>query len=288
MNRSTTCLAAFALLTGVAYAQAGLRAEPPREVFCFDMVVEANDTAARAAYEAGKFDEALTLFLEITKADARNISAWNMAGNCYFNLNRFEEAVNAYQSALSIDRKQPVIHENLGAAFYHLERHADAKRHLMTCVSLDGTRDGAWGLLGMISVLEGQPMAGVAFFDKAIALKPQVIAYHVRKVRALLEGKLYRDAEQAAVVALGVQKDSGEVHNLHGIALWQQDQIVAAEAAFRKAVEFGPKVAVYYANLAGACWQNGKKDEARSLATKAREMGLKDHWVYEKITQSSD
>ena len=65
-------------------------------------IVETGYTEGFAAYNSGKYEDALVLFERVVRHDETHVNAWFYLGRSYHHLERFDEAVTIYQKVLEI------------------------------------------------------------------------------------------------------------------------------------------------------------------------------------------
>ncbi len=75
----------------------------------------------------------------------------------------------------------------------------------------------------------------------------------------------------------------GLVARMRAQCLFADKDYAGAEAAFQKALVADPENGANYADLAGAQFRQGHKDEAKKSAVEAIKRGVKDHWVFKEL-----
>jgi Flp pilus assembly protein TadD len=91
------------------------------------------------------------------------------------------------------------------------------------------------------------------------------------------------EAEAAGWEAQLWNPKSAPVHNALGNALFGQKKYKTAEEIYRVAVQLKPQVGLYYANLAGALYKQGKMQEAVKMAMKAKQHKSIPHWIFKRL-----
>ena len=118
--------------------------------------VQARIDAARAAYRAGNYQQALVEAQEGIKLDSRNADVQYLAGNAYNQLggvtadagtraNLFQNAVNAYQRALELDPRKDEALTNLATVYYQNGQLDDAQKRIEQALAINPT-DATSGL----------------------------------------------------------------------------------------------------------------------------------------------
>jgi tetratricopeptide (TPR) repeat protein len=67
--------------------------------------------------------------------------------------------------------------------------------------------------------------------------------------------------------------------NAVALTMYENRRMEEAARLFERAVQSAPDTGVYYANLASALLQLGRRDQAIEYARRARMLGVTDHWV---------
>jgi tetratricopeptide (TPR) repeat protein len=120
----------------------------------------------------------------------------------------------------------------------------------------------ALGGLGLLAVQVGQPQAGLALVDQALALRTGDAA--LLGHRALALKALGRLAESIAAYRAALKSKSGDfglIYNL-GNALREAGELEEAAATFRRAIKRAPGIADAHNNLGNTLRQLGKYMEA--------------------------
>ena len=72
-----------------------------------------------------------------------------------------------------------------------------------------------------------------------------------------------------------------------GRLAFRERQWSVAEKHYRAAIRHDPDYSVAHANLAGALWQQGRKQEARESAQTARSQGVEGHWLFNTLSREA-
>lgn len=110
---------------------------------------------AAAAYEKGRFAEALEDIRRSVELDPTDSSALHHHGNVLFALNRFEEAISAYEQTLKLKPDEPGAWNNLGAAFEALGRTEDAMQAFRRATSCQPPSKNAFLSIVFIQLRSG-------------------------------------------------------------------------------------------------------------------------------------
>jgi len=238
---------------------------------------------ARRLISSGKFDAATSLLKEALVENPKDAIAWNLLGNCYFQLDKFEESINAYSKALEIDPKSAVINENMAHVHYWAGHDAESMKFLDQALALDKSRDFSWFLKGLLLRESDKLSDAIQAFQTAETLSPNDIDYKYELGLALVMADRPDEAATKFKQVIALDAKFSLAHNMLGLIAWSKEALAEAEGHFRAAINADEKVGAFHANLAGALLRQGKKDEATAAAKKAKELGLKEHWSFVEL-----
>lgn len=228
-----------------------------------------------------------------------------LIGACEYQLHNFEKCIAANNMALSINPGIPEGYANMGNAFLQQGNIDMAIIYYGKAISLSPSFLEAYVNLGTAYLRKGWLAQAIESYSTAIAINPQAPLIHCQlgdvwrlqgtddsRIRALTcyrsalaldpqfwmawkglgdcarESGSFHDALTHYSTAVDIRQ-SGEVFNLMGICHRELKNHVAAEEAFRKAVNIVPTCSNTIGNLAGALYENRKLDEAIKMYQKA-------------------
>jgi tetratricopeptide (TPR) repeat protein len=141
---------------------------------------------AKAAREAGNWDESISIMEKATQVDGTKDLLWAVLGDSYIGAKKWPEAAGAYKKAIAIAPKGE-YHNNLGQALAKSGNAADAIKEYDTAAQLDPTNAGMYYFNeGAVLTNTGKPDEANAAFDKAIAADPtKADAYYQKGVNLL-------------------------------------------------------------------------------------------------------
>lgn len=134
----------------------------------------------KALYEAGRFEDALTLFRQAVQADGSSAPAHYWLGMTLYELGDFGEALRSFRRAVRRDKNWAPGHIGMGKTCLKLKnRKLDARNALRTAVRLEPNNPDAQYYLGMafmhdkkIDAVVGSDRDGRTYFLKAATLNP--------------------------------------------------------------------------------------------------------------------
>lgn len=168
-------------------------------------------TAARAAAQAGNYDEAVRVMTQATQIDATHDLLWAQLGDAYLGAGRhtqdkaaahddYQQAVSAYKKAIAI---KPVgaYYNNLGEAYAKLGQTEDAIPQYQLAAQKDPPGAARYYFnLGAILTNTGHTDEANNAFDKVIAANPDFAEAYYQKAVNLL-GKATVDEKTGVMKA---------------------------------------------------------------------------------------
>lgn len=154
---------------------------------------------------------------------------WHYAlGLALHHQNRWDEAIQSLRQTLAINPKHDYSHLHLGYVLTKVNRYAEAEAEFITAVRLGNSAAKDY-LIGTVNQVRENSLNSA--FQKARTEK------NSQKAEALWRKYLLVEPE-----------DSGAWNNI-GVALKEQGHYLAAEAAYRKALQLNPNNSLYKNNL---------------------------------------
>ncbi len=113
-------------------------------------------------YDAGKYDEAMSKFAQVTAADPQNAVAFNNIGLIYKKKNNYVQAETYYKKALAIRPDYPECLNNLAVLKVASGDTLEASVFLKRAISADGTYADAYFNLAVLNDNEGNYREAIA------------------------------------------------------------------------------------------------------------------------------
>lgn len=253
--------------------------------------------------EAGRLEEAETLFRRLLKADPVDpqalhffgilaaqksnpeaaesylrraidaqpgwAGAWNSLGAVLLSWGKFEAALAACGEAIGLDPAEVEYQYNFGLALYACGRLEDAAATLKKVTVAAPAAAEAFGSLGAVLKDLSRNADCEAACRRAIEIDPtHAEACNDLGVALRRQGR-NADAERSYRRAIEIVPLYAEAHNNLGIVLRRQGRYADAEGAFRRAIELNPDIAAFYANLANLLRISGEFAEAKTAYRRA-------------------
>ncbi|MEM1368300.1 MAG: tetratricopeptide repeat protein [Cyanobacteria bacterium P01_H01_bin.15] len=206
-----------------------------------------------AAYNAGQFSQAESIWLEVLKIEPDNADAHYRLGRALIRQNKLEESITVNSKAIQLNPDLFRVHINLGVA------------------------------LGRQGKLED----AIAAYRQAIQLNPDfAIAHNNLGIALRRQGKL-EDAIASYRQAIQLDPDYAIPHNNLGNALRDQGKLEDAIAAYNRSIEAGnPEPEHPYSNLGYALQQQGKLEDAIANYQKALEINPTFAWAVNNLEEA--
>jgi tetratricopeptide (TPR) repeat protein len=150
----------------------------------------------RTKYNENRFDEAIAIFTECLKLDAKHVKAEDNLGLAYEALGRTEEAIAAYRTAISWDASAAVRNSgpyiDLGTILVDNDRSSEAVQYLLEALQISPQDLRAHRELGKAYLHLNQLQNAQAELEKSVQLAPQSAPTHfilaqVYRKRGLLD-----------------------------------------------------------------------------------------------------
>ncbi len=150
-----------------------------------------------------------------------------------------------------------------------------ALTNMTRMVDLFGPRYDLTFFLAHTLELQGKPEAALAYFNQALAQKPEareIASIHVHIASCLKDLERYPQALEALQEAEDANRDLKEIYNLRGFCLFRLKKHEDAIEAFEKAIAIDPGSAIDYANIGSNLRELGHVREAIRLYRIALEL----------------
>jgi tetratricopeptide (TPR) repeat protein len=214
------------------------------------------------------YDAAIACFRKAVELDVKQASVHLELGAMLCDKKHdYDAAIACFHKAIQLEAKNAWGHVNLGVALRGKGRMDEAIASYRKGIELDPKNAKGHSNLGAILCdVKHQYDAAIACFHRAIELEPKSAYLHVN-LGIALRGKAQEDAAIAKALA-------GPFHT-GAMLLRPTDQMNAAIACFRKAIELDPKYAPAHYNLGKAVHDKGQVDTAIACFRKAVELDPK-------------
>jgi Flp pilus assembly protein TadD len=215
-----------------------------------DRKTPARFAKAVAFHQAGRLDQAVTLYRRIIEREPDLPEVHGNLGTALVALGRLSEAAASCQRAIALDPDKPKVWCQWGAALAGLGRLAEAEEKLRRAILLDRDFAAAHCQLGNTLRQSGRLDAAEDMLRRAVALDPNRAEAHAGLGDVLLDRGQPLKAAAAFGRAVALKPDFAGAYNNLSLALKEAGRLVEAGHAAEAAIRLAPKRAAYYANLA--------------------------------------
>jgi tetratricopeptide (TPR) repeat protein len=220
-------------------------------------------------FQAGQFDEAERLFLQVLQADPNQVDALHLLGLIAGQRGRNDVAVEYLARAVRLAPDFAEVHNNLGNALTRQGKLAEAVASYQQAVHLKPDYAEAYGNMGTALMEQGKTEEALASFQRGLALKANDPAAHNNLATALMRQGRPAEAVASFQEALQINPVYAEVHSNLGQALMELGQFQEAVASFKQALHLKPAMAKAHYNLGTALMQLGQMQEAEASIRQA-------------------
>lgn len=237
-----------------------------------DQIFAGKFAEAVNAQQAGRYDEARRLLLELLAVDVRHAESLYLLGVVEYHCKHYEVAVKMMQRALSIQSRNPLYHANLGKILVEMGRHDEGEAELRLAARLKPEMMDAHHGLGNLCSAQGKFEEAVEHYQRALKLAPREASIRTNCGNAYLHMGKTEEAFAMYRQAIGFDAGNLDAHLNLGTAYLGQKQWDEALACYEKVLEIEPRHALAYYNI-GVCYQKQLKyDEAQRAYEKALEI----------------
>lgn len=161
---------------------------------------------AIALHQAGKLQEAETVYTNILAGDPDNASVLQLLGLIFAARNEIKPAEHHMQKSLSINPKQAVVHYNLG----------------------------------MLYAKAGRKQEALASFDSAVRLKPDYSDASLALIKELLDSDQIEEAKKRAGSLIARFPNNSQAHHYLGLARFKLQQYELSAQSLRETLKLTP------------------------------------------------
>jgi tetratricopeptide (TPR) repeat protein len=211
---------------------------------------------------AGRLDDAIASFTQLTRLTPQSHGAFYNLGNTYLAANRMAEAVVAYRRAVRLAPRFAHAHNNLGLALLSLGQTELAAGSFARGVALDPANPGTQHLTGHALLRLNRAAEAVPYLREADRLAPHQAVIVTDLGDALRRTGAFRAVAPFAREAAALAPGRIEVWNNLANAERDLYRFDEAEAASRHALTLQPENAEVHYNLALTLLAAGRLHEA--------------------------
>lgn len=213
-------------------------------------------TAAAQAFSAKDYASARHALESLIAQHNQDASLYAALGNLHFVTRDFEGAKTAFVRSAELDPAFAYAHVRLAQIYYRLEQSSQVADEAKQALRLQPTNAEAHKYLALSATMQMQDSGGAAADG----------------------GK----AEDLSDLEAGSNTEAKDLNN-QGIALAQQNEFGKAEAAYKRAIELDPNVAMYYYNLGNLYTKWRHPQQALAALNKAKALAPRNMAVRQNL-----
>ena len=197
-------------------------------------------TAANIEQDLGNLTAAVELLQQANRAHPQFAEGRNNLGILLTDQDRIDEAIPHFLEAIRLKPDYARAYANLAAAQLRLLRIDDALASARRAVALKPDYAHAYHLCGNALVMKGDPQAAEISLSTAVRLKPDFMEASLLLARTLMKLKRPEEAELVLGRSLNYSPNRPELWTTLGDIPAERDDLPAALAAYRRALELRP------------------------------------------------
>ncbi|WNV05373.1 tetratricopeptide repeat protein [Candidatus Methylospira mobilis] len=225
-----------------------------------------------AMFSAGKYSEAESIALAMTKSFPRFGVGWKALGAVLHEQCRGKEALLAKQKAVTLLPQDAEAHSNLGFSYRDSGQLTEAETHCRRALDINPHYAEAHGNLGLVLWDQGRLIEAEASCRRAIEIMPSLVNAYNNLGNILFDQGRLSEAETSYRQALALRPDFIDASNNLGITLLEQGLILEAEDVYRHTLEIKPDYADAYNFLGNCLLAQGRMKEAEASYRHALEL----------------
>jgi len=210
-------------------------------------------TAAAQAFSAKDYASARHALESLTAQDANLYAA---IGNLYFATRDFTSAKTAFARSAELDPAFAYAHVRLAQIYYRLEQGSQVADEAKKALRLQPANADAHKYLALSSTMQMQDSGGAAAGGANV--------------------------EDLSDLSAGSSTEAKNLNN-QALALAQQNEWAKAEAAYKRAIELDPNVAMYYYNLGNLYTKWRHPQQALAALNKAKALAPRNMAVRQNL-----
>jgi tetratricopeptide (TPR) repeat protein len=214
------------------------------------------------AHQAGRWQQAETLYRHVLRADPVNAGALHLLGVLAFQFGQHEQALDYIRQAIVIRPQDASFHSNQGLVLDALHRSDEAVASYREALRLRPNFAEAHNNLGNALQRLGRPEEAVASIQEALRLRPDFHEAHTNLGNVLLNQGRLDEAVSRFREALRLCPNSYEAQSNLATAQQSQGRLEEAVASFQEALRLRPDSHEAHFYLGNALQLQWRLDEA--------------------------
>ncbi|NWF56431.1 MAG: tetratricopeptide repeat protein [Syntrophaceae bacterium] len=211
---------------------------------------------------AGKYEMAISHFMETVKRDPEHGRAFFQLGYCLSRLGKNEEAIGPYLKARELLPKDPAVYSNLCGVLGQTNRYGEAEEACKQALQLSPNLAEGHNNLAWVYHRQGRYAEAVESGKQAIRLQPDFSEAHYNLGNGYAALKKYDQAAEAYKQAIRLEYDYAEAHLNLGAAYHRMGRYEEAIDSYKRALLIKPLLPEGHLNLGMTYLKLGDKGSA--------------------------
>ncbi len=248
-----------------------LRREQRRIISLRNKTVENTEREAAVCYRNGRYEEALSLYLELMRKYPRREGYVISCANCFDIIGRRDKAVELYKQALQINKKSLPALNNLTTALYESGDLKQAEKYCRLALRRDGENASALVNMGNIVYRKGRYREALDLYRHAAEKQPDFYIAEINIANTLYDLKDYGPAAEQALRSLRLNPSSLTAYVILGNSYLELDRYDEALSALKKALQLDSEDPWIYNSLSQVCQKKSQWEDALKYGWQAVE-----------------
>lgn len=221
--------------------------------------------AARQAHNAGRLDEASTLYRRLLAKTPRDPALLHLLGVAQAQSGALEAGADLLAKAVALAPGHAVYRCDIAPALMQLGRRDEAETHLRAAIAIDPKLFQARNNLGQLMMELHRPAEALEQFEEALRLRPDFPEAALGRARALVDTDQPQRAEEQCRSLLASRPNWPDALHYLGKALYRQDRLAEAEEPYCLALSANPQHAEALGDLGLLLQETGRLAEAETV-----------------------
>lgn len=223
------------------------------------------ERAARAAFAAGRSDEAKRLLVAYLEAVPDAYQLRCLLGYLFQHEERYRDAEACYETALAIAPPSLQLFHNLGLVKLRVGDAAAARGYFAKALAIDGDAVDTLDELAAACLQLGDIAGALGCYERVLKIDPRHVRAYVGMAGAFSDSGWEADALRGFETALGIDPGNIEALNGLGIMCKRLGQYERAMQLFERALALAPDEPALLRNKAMLCSLLGRQEEAETI-----------------------
>jgi len=225
--------------------------------------------AAVNLFQQGRFDDAVTLLLQILQANKQNAQAWFLLATIYIQHGELQQAKQAFEQAINSQYQYPEAWNNLGVVLESMENMNGAESCYQKAIEQRPDYANALYNFGHIQQNKRQIDNAIEYYLLALKHKPDY-AKAMNNLAMMYQAKGYFEkARQYYNQALMISPKDPEIINNLGFTFYSMHNYGEALEHFHQALKIVPEFSAVFNNIGLVLQATGDYDAAAQYFDRA-------------------